>query len=167
VDIPIADAVVSDRRLCLDHGLTPRALLVDNGTPDKRLGELMDVTGSDPHRRAHLRPVGGGREWSTDVENLRPAPASDARNAPEAAPVNADPTASPSMSGATRSLLLRFGVHYDTIGRLEAAGLTTLERLALMTRAHLMNVPDMTEAGAGTVVRAVSKLIDVEHSTAR
>lgn len=167
VNIPVADAVVSDRRLCLDHGLTPRALLMDNATPDKRLGELMDVTGEDPDRRAHLRPVGGGCEWSTAVEDLRPAPASDARNAPEAVPGADDPTGSPGMSGATRSLLLRFGVRYDTVGRLEAAGLTTLEQLAPMTRAKLMNVPDMTADGAQTVVRAIGKLIDVRYSTTR
>lgn len=166
VNIPLADAVISDRRLCLIHGLTPRALLVDDGTPDKRLGELMDVTGSDPHRRAHLRPVGGGREWSTEIKNLRPAPASDARNAPDTEPTAADPTASQGMSGATRSLLLRFGVPYDTVRRLEAAGLTTLERLAPMTQGRLMNVPDMTADGARTVVRAIGKLIDVGHSTA-
>lgn|SRR3954463_6217916 len=72
VNIALADAVVSDQRLCLTHGLTPRARLFDTTTG--RVGELMDVTGSGDARRAWLRPVGGGQEWSTSVDSLRPAP---------------------------------------------------------------------------------------------
>src|SRR4051812_33043395 len=71
VNIPLADAVVSDLRLCLEHGLTPRARLLDTTT--ERVGELMDVTVAS--RRVWLRPVGGGREWSADIGSLRPAPA--------------------------------------------------------------------------------------------
>jgi hypothetical protein len=70
VMIALADAVVSDRRLCLDPGLKPRAPLLDTTT--ERVGELMEVTGNGPYRRAWLRPIGGGREWSTDVGSLRP-----------------------------------------------------------------------------------------------
>lgn len=72
VDITLADAVVSDRRLCLDHGLTPRAKLLDTTT--ERVGELMEVITTSHGPRAFLRPPGGGREWSTSVGNLRPAP---------------------------------------------------------------------------------------------
>jgi hypothetical protein len=70
VDIPLADAMVSDLRLCLDHGLTPRARLLDTATG--RTGELMEVTGKGHLRRAWLRPVTGGTEWSTSVGSLRP-----------------------------------------------------------------------------------------------
>jgi hypothetical protein len=70
VTIPLADAIVSDRRLCLDHGLTPRARLLDTTTG--RTGELMEVTGQGDLRRAWLRPVAGGTEWSTSVGSLRP-----------------------------------------------------------------------------------------------
>lgn len=70
VEIKLADAVVSDRRLCLVHGLKPRARLLDIGT--QRVGELMEVTGQDPYRRAWLRPVNGGKEWDTHVDTLRP-----------------------------------------------------------------------------------------------
>jgi hypothetical protein len=71
VDIRLADAVVSDQRLCLKHGLTPRTQLLDTTT--QRVGELMEVTGTDPYRRAWLRPVNGGREWDTHIDSLRPA----------------------------------------------------------------------------------------------
>lgn len=71
IDIKLADAVVSDRRLCLVHGLTPRRLLLDTST--QRVGELMEVTGTGPYRRAWLRPPNGGKEWDTHVGNLRPA----------------------------------------------------------------------------------------------
>jgi len=69
VEVALADAVVLDERICLDHGLIHRAPLLDTTTG--RVGELMDVALAS--HRVWLRPIGGGREWSADVGGLRPA----------------------------------------------------------------------------------------------
>lgn len=71
VEIPLTDAVVSDRRLCLTHGLYHRARVLDTTTG--RIGEVMDVISTSHGDRAYLRPSGGGKEWSTSVGSLRPA----------------------------------------------------------------------------------------------
>jgi len=70
VEIVLADAVVSDRRLCLVHGLTPRARVLDTTTG--RVGVVMEVVSTSNGDRAFLRPPDGGIEWSTTVGSLRP-----------------------------------------------------------------------------------------------
>jgi hypothetical protein len=70
VEIVLADAVVSDRRLCLVHGLRARSRVYDSTTG--RLGVVMEVAATGPGDRAWLRPPGGGLEWSTTVGSLRP-----------------------------------------------------------------------------------------------
>jgi len=70
VEIALKDAVVSDRRLCLDHGLSRRARVYDTTTG--RVGLVMDVIATSHGTRVYLRPPEGGREWATGVDSLRP-----------------------------------------------------------------------------------------------
>lgn len=70
VEIALKDAVVSDRRLCLDHGLSRRARVYDTTTG--RVGLVMDVIITSRGTRAYLRPPQGGREWTSGVDSLRP-----------------------------------------------------------------------------------------------
>lgn len=70
VEIALADAVVSDRRLCPEHGLYRRARVLDTTTG--RVGLLMDVITTSRGTRAYLRPPDGGKEWTTNVDSLRP-----------------------------------------------------------------------------------------------
>lgn len=68
VSIPIADAVVSDRRQCPVHGHVPggERLLVRDHTNHGRVGEVMDRRTTSDGVRLDLRPPGGGREWLAD-----------------------------------------------------------------------------------------------------
>lgn len=66
-EISVSDAVVLVRRVCLDH-LALRTRLKDNSTG--RVGEVMEV--NKAYERVHLRPVGGGKEWSTYASSLEP-----------------------------------------------------------------------------------------------
>lgn len=66
-EVSVANAVVLVHRVCLKH-LAIRTRLKDTAT--NRIGEVMDV--STAAGRVHLRPVGGGREWSTDAGSLEP-----------------------------------------------------------------------------------------------
>jgi len=65
VEISVADAVVIVRRVCLKH-LELRTRLKDTATG--RIGEVMEK--NKAYQRVHLRPVGGGREWTADVGSL-------------------------------------------------------------------------------------------------
>lgn len=70
--IALADATISDQRPC--PGGRPRALDTATG----RVGEVMPnpipaaLCGSQPPRIVHLRPVGGGVEWTTTPDCLQP-----------------------------------------------------------------------------------------------
>lgn len=66
-EIPLADAVVLMRRVCLEH-LADRTRLKDTTTG--RIGEVMAVIKSTG--RIYLRPPGGGMEWTADVGSLEP-----------------------------------------------------------------------------------------------
>lgn len=68
VEISLADAVVTDQRLCVEHGLHPRARVYD--IAKCQVGEVMEIT--DNSVSVWLRPPNGGREWKTTVESLRP-----------------------------------------------------------------------------------------------
>lgn len=70
VEIALKDAVVSDRRLCLEHGLSRRARVYDTTTG--RTGLVMDVVAAGTGTRVYLRPPEGGREWTAAVDSLRP-----------------------------------------------------------------------------------------------
>lgn len=70
VEIALKDAVVSDRRLCPDHGLGRRARVYDTTTG--RTGLVMDVIATSRGTRVYLRPAEGGREWTTSIDSLRP-----------------------------------------------------------------------------------------------
>ena len=70
VEIALADAVVSDRRLCHEHGLYRRARVQDTSTG--RAGLVMDVITTNRGNRVYLRPPEGGKEWTTNIDSLRP-----------------------------------------------------------------------------------------------
>jgi hypothetical protein len=70
VNIAIAGAVVSDQRMCVEHGLYPRARVYD--TNHCRTGVVMEVTKNIMGLFAWLRPEDGGTEWQTSVGSLRP-----------------------------------------------------------------------------------------------
>lgn len=67
VEVSLAKAVVLIRRVCLDH-LARRTRLKD--TTNGRVGEVMDV--NTYYKYVHLRPVGGGLEWTVDAGSLEP-----------------------------------------------------------------------------------------------
>lgn len=67
-EIPLADAVVLVRRVCLEH-LALRTRLKDTSTG--RIGEVMEI--NKAYKRVHLRPEGGGREWTVNDGSLEPA----------------------------------------------------------------------------------------------
>ncbi|MFI6529368.1 hypothetical protein [Streptomyces uncialis] len=46
---------------------TPGGLVID--TARERMGQVMDTVDG----RIHLRPLGGGREWTVDPGHVRPA----------------------------------------------------------------------------------------------
>lgn len=46
-----------------------RELALDTSTG--RVGEVMDTIDTSHGRRVYLRPVGGGREWSTDETDVQ------------------------------------------------------------------------------------------------
>jgi hypothetical protein len=70
-EIVLADAVVSDRRLCIEHGLGLRALVYDSTRGCN--GVVMEVVRDSTGISVWLRSAGGGTEWKTHVGSLRPA----------------------------------------------------------------------------------------------
>lgn len=53
-----------------------RQLVLDTDTG--RVGEVMERTSIGRYERVWLRPVGGGREWTTDAAAVQPVPSEQA-----------------------------------------------------------------------------------------
>jgi len=70
VDITLADAVVSDQRICVEHGLRPKTRVYDS--TKGCVGEVMEVVKHINGYSVWLRPTDGGTEWKTTVGALQP-----------------------------------------------------------------------------------------------
>jgi hypothetical protein len=73
VSIPVADAVVSATRQCSIHGQPPpRNRLLAFDTASNCIGEVMDTADAQGSQNLYwLRPIGGGREWTVQPQDLQ------------------------------------------------------------------------------------------------